>query len=222
MDGSDFKLTRNLLGVIREERKARLEKLDSLLAEHQADVWWIHEEPVINELYLMLLVSIRHQLERGLVFLSARRDADRQELTVEELEQCVQDERKALWDKKKGWVRLEKRLKLKEHPEWSRGLKALQLLANSYKHDPLPGPDRALLKHRSLDCEIPYASLSESREFRAGLARYLGLQEGSNYSEITEFFLQLVEDFLGKLRESLSLAEVKPFALKPNLDQLLR
>ena len=59
------KIARATLNVIRKERKRRLASLpdDPLAAD---DLWPSADEVFVNELCLMLLVAIRHQVEREL------------------------------------------------------------------------------------------------------------------------------------------------------------
>jgi hypothetical protein len=145
----------------------------------------------------MLLVSIRHQVERGLVSLATLAGSGGRALRHDEYQQLLKKTRKKA---QKAWKEtIVDRLSLKAFREWSRSVECLRLLANSYKHNPLASPDRVLLAHLGLDTSPPYAPLAESETLRKGLARYLQLQADADYCDIADEFLARAGRFLAEV-----------------------
>lgn len=68
----DTRVAKHVIDVIRAERDSRLARLVAEEPELANALWHVYDEPFINELCLMLLVAIRHQVERELVLLTAR------------------------------------------------------------------------------------------------------------------------------------------------------
>ncbi len=194
------------------------------------DQWLFTDAPFVNELCLMLLVALRHQVERELVLLSARLADDGDEISVEQYHNNVQKERKLL-KKRDGWKRVLKRLDVKPCKE-TKVLEVLRLLSNSYKHDPFVKPDIKLIKLLSLPSEWPkkknatsdttsggsrspappkkkhYAALPESSSLQEAFAVFVGLGKDADYCDITERFVESTSKFLEGLK---SRTKVRPF-----------
>ena len=88
-------------------------------------------------------------------------------------------------------------------------MKTLQLLANSFKHNPSGQPDKQLLKHLNLALTVKYASLPESRCFRAGLATSLNLTKDADYCEIADELLHRVDRLFADVRKTAPLRKIK-------------
>ncbi len=209
----DTKIAKETLKVIREERKGQLAKLP----DHQDaayDQWLFYVEPFVNDLCLMLLVAIRHQVERELLSLAARVTNDGKTITTERYRERVQEIRSL---KKGCWPEISKTLGLPSFPDWNGSMKTLQLLANCYKHEPSQGPEKKLLKHLGLDQTREYAPLPESGCFREGLALYLKLDKNTDYCDIAEELLKQADGFLASVQQQPNIRKVKwaPVSLHP-------
>lgn len=197
------------------------------------DQWLFTDAPFLNELCLMLLVALRHQVERELVLLAARLADDGSEITVEQYHKNVHKERELLKERD-GWKRIFRRLDVKSCKE-TKLLEALRLLSNSYKHDPFVKPDVKLLKLLNLPSEWPkkktattamsdgtsigsqspktpkkknYAPLPGSSSLQEAFAVFVGLGRDADYCDITERFVESVNEFLEGLK---SRTKVRPF-----------
>lgn len=173
------------------------------------DEWQFHHEPFINDLCLMLLVTIRHQVERNLVKLAARVTGHGNPLDREEYVKRVTEERMALKTTDKGWKSLVSKLKLKSLPEWASSMETLRLVANNYKHAPSERPDVDLLRHLHLDRRRNYASLPESNAVRERLAKSVRLRTNADYCDIAEEMLRRAR-FLKDVAGQPGLSRVKP------------
>jgi hypothetical protein len=151
-----------MVSVIRAERQRRLTLLKDEDGDWAYDQWLFTDEPFVNELCLVLLVAIRHQIERELLRLLARLTVGGNEVGGSEYRRRLRNERKLL-RKRDGWTNAIARLDLRTFPEWHSSIETLRLLANRYKHDPLGDPDEGLLKHLQLDL-TKCASLPETLE----------------------------------------------------------
>jgi hypothetical protein len=206
-------VVKDLIAVIRTERDRRITTLKDEHPDYAVDRWLFTDEPFLNELGLVLLVAIRHQLERELIRLAARVTDDRHEMSGDEYRQRIEDERERL--RTEGWKSLIAKLRLQAFPEWNTSLKTLQLLANDYKHNPSHGPGEDLLKQLGLNPIISrsptvrYAPLPESRHFREALALSLNLDSGADYSAIADEFLSRAERLLEDVEQQLGLSPVK-------------
>jgi hypothetical protein len=110
-------VVKDLIAVIRTERDRRITTLEDEHPDYPADRWLFTDEPFLNELGLVLLVAIRHQLERELIRLAARVTDDRHEMSGDEYRQRIEDERERL--RTDGWKFLIARLRLQAFPEWT-------------------------------------------------------------------------------------------------------
>ena len=210
----DTKLARETLSVIRKERKQRL----ASLPDHPdaADAQWLFsDEPFINELCLILLVAIRHQVERELLSLASRATDDGATLTHEQYRARVKAIRQRL-RQKDGWMAVCSTLRLDSFPDWNDAMETLRLLANCYKHAPSQGPEPDLLRHLQLDEARNYAPLPESSGVREGLTLSLGLGKETDYCEIAEEFLSRADRFLKGVQEQPFISRVKWGPVSPS------
>jgi hypothetical protein len=210
----EIRIFHEIIAIIRTEANRRDKDLKSLPKDAAYDHWLFVDQPFVNELCLMLLVSLSHQVESELVLLVERIVNDtRQEIAVDEYRVNVEKRRKHLKEKKgNGWVKLYKDLGVKSgEPE---PLKVLRLLANSYKHDPFMLPDTQLLTllklpdKREFPCrayksKVVYASLSESCLLQKGLANFFHLAENADYCDIAAQFVDFASRFLAGLKNNM-------------------
>jgi hypothetical protein len=198
-----------MVEVIRAEQKRILAHLDQEDQDIAYDQWLFHEGPFLNDLCLTVIVGIRHHVERELVQLAALTCGNGVVLSSKQYRQNVQTEREVL--QRSGWAALIKKLHLDSFPEWKSSMKALQLLANSYKHDIWLVPETKMLAHFGLDQSLNYMPIPESDCFREGLAQYLGLpKERADYCSIAEEFLNRAERFLQDVSKQPMMSGVKP------------
>src|SRR5712691_11701981 len=201
----DTKAAKDVIQVIRKERKRRLRRLpdDPDAADY---VWRYTDEPFVNDLCLMLLVAIHHQVERELVGLAARMTGDGQPLSLAEYQRQVQIER----DQWRTWKTRRKtitKLKLESRAEWT-SMETLRLLANSNKHA-VRRPHDDLLGHLKLDLKRNYAPLAESDGVRERLATSLDLDNGADYCAIAEELLERADRFLTAVKKQPGLSKVR-------------
>lgn len=213
-------ILQEMINVIRMEQDRRSSILKDQDPNIAYDQWLFTDEPFLNELCLMVLVTLRHQIERQMVALSARADKSGKEISGEQYQEKVKQLQKTNkkgktigWDWPKIWKRLNKQIYQKYRP-----IEALRLLSNSYKHDPSMEPDEELLSFLSLETGVNYASLSESDELRKGLAVLIGLSEDADYCEIVKQFIEIASHFLAEMETQTKLSKVKwgPVSLNPN------
>jgi hypothetical protein len=202
---------KEMIEVIRKEERRRAVLLSEEDPDFVRDRWLFIEEPFVNEMCLMLLLALRHLLEREMVSLAARALDNKAEISREEYEQEIENlriERKSKridqWDMKK----IEKRLNLKVQKGY-KSIEALRLLVNCYKHDPSMVPDRRLLDWLEIQTGIKYAPLPESDSLREGLAVFIGLSKDATYCDIAERFLDIATEFLLSIESRTELSEVR-------------
>ena len=209
-------IMKEMIDVIRVERKQRSDRLDDEDPNIAYDQRWMFDEPFINEMCLMVLVALRHQVERRLAFLAARVDV-RPTITRKQYQQNVKDQRKHFktrGKKQNGGKNVIATLNLNSFPAWNTSMKTLQLLSNCLKHEPTQAPDENLLDHLNLPLKpkgrhiIGYSSLPESRCFREGLAISIDLPKDADYGMIADTFIDLAEQFLKNVQQGTVLARV--------------
>ena len=155
--------------------------------------------PFVNELCLMFMVALRHQVDRELVGLAARAADDGNEISGQQYREEVRKLRQDL-EKRGAWKKLVKtRLKL-ETCKGHKWMEALRLLANSYKHSPSMQPDQTLLSWLKLESGVPYGTLLESQFLQKGLAAYIRLGEDATYCDIAERFVNIAADYLADVQ----------------------
>jgi hypothetical protein len=216
-------ILKDMIAVIRIEQERRSAKLENEDPNLAYDQWLFTDGPFLNELCLMFLVTLRHQIERELVGLAALADEGDKEISNEQYQENI----KQLQIKREGkikywnWKKIEKKLKL-ESCEKYKFIKSLRLLSNSYKHDLSLKPDERLLDLLSLETGVKYAPLLESDAFRAGLADFLGMEKDSDYCDIAEQFMDIVSAFLVEVENRIRLSKVKWRAISLDPDDSAR
>lgn len=205
----DTSVAKHVIDVIRAEQDSRLARLVAEEPELANALWHVYDEPFINELCLMLLVAIRHQVERELVLLAARVTSDGRELDTDQYRQKVEQ-----LSQPGNWKKLKSKLQLTSFAEWE-AMETLRLLANAYKHAPSTTPSKDLLKHLGLDLGGEYASLPESPTFREGLAASLDLQCDSDFCDIADELLARAGRFLTDVQAQVKLSPIKKLRVVP-------
>jgi hypothetical protein len=204
----DIKVAREILSVIKSERRRRRVLLSGENDDYAYDQWRFDDLPFINELCLTLLVAVLHQVERELVLRAARVSADGAPIDKDVYQERVRQRRKDFRERRMSNVAAELGLTI---PDW---LEALRLVANCYKHDPSARPDEKLLNHLRLPLKPNeplvewYASLSESQLFLDGLAAFLDVREDADYCAVTEDLLSRTEEFMADIERSGRLSPV--------------
>jgi hypothetical protein len=205
----DFKMARDMIGVIGTERRDRFNRLKNEEPDFAHDQW-LSDESFISDMCLMVLVALRHQLERELIFLAARANVDT--ITHQEYRQKIIGLRQEI--KENGWKNLIKTLNLDSFAVWRTSMETLRLLANCVKHEPTQEPDEMLLKHLNLPSKptgpmlVGYAPVPDSDSFREGLAVSVDLELDADYCTIAEAFAILTDQFLKQVRQETKLARV--------------
>lgn len=207
----DTTVAKGMIRVIRAEKKRRLTRLSDEDSEAAYDQWISFDELFVNELCLILLVAIRHQVERELVLLAACVTNDGKDLDRKQYQQNVKAEREGLKKNKKdggGWEPLITKLKLESFTEWASSMETLRLLANCCKHDPSRKPDQKLLAHLKLK-PANYMPLPESSCFQEGLAASVNLPNKADYCAIAEKLLNRAERFIADVQKQPMVSRVK-------------
>jgi len=210
----DAKLMRSIIDVIKAEEKKRSKRRSKLDANLAYDHWLFNDLPFVNELYLMLLVAISHQIEKELLLLAARAGDGATEMTRAHYDREIE----SLLNKKNAerWKTIEKRLSLQRSPEYTK-LRLLRLLANSYKHNPFCKPSKKLLEEIDPETHVNYAALPNSQAIMRAFCGSLGLENEAGYSRVAEEFVTIFERFLAKVKGTVPLRplERKPVSLRP-------
>jgi transcriptional regulator with XRE-family HTH domain len=201
---------KEIIAVIRADQQRRLLLLNDN-PDFAYEQWIDNDEPLINELCLMLLITLRHQVERDLVGFAALAADNGKAISAQEYEERVRQLRK--FNKKSQsigwkWDDIEARLNLKSCQEY-KSVEALRLLANSYKHDPSLEPSEELKDFLDLP-RVSYLALPASGLFREKLAASIGLAEDALYCDIAECFVDLAVAFLGSVKGRIRLSTIKP------------
>ncbi len=206
----EMRILQDIITVIKGEQQRRSELLTDEDPDFANDQWLFRDMPFVNELCLMLLVTLRHQVERELVRLAARAADDRKEISGQQYQEKVEQL------KRKGWKKINARLNLNSFAAYEH-MEALRLLANSYKHDPSMEPDEELLKLLKLKTGVNYAPLPESHSLQEGLAAFVGLGKDAAYCDTAERFVDIAGNFLADVQNRTNVSRVKwgPVSLKP-------
>jgi hypothetical protein len=208
-------ILKEMIAVVRDEQRRRASLLTDQDPNFAYDQWLFKDEPFLNELCLMMLVTLWHQVEREMVKLAARAADDVKEIGLQQYQENVRKVRETL--RRKGWKTIKGKLKL-ESCEGHKSMKALRLLANSYKHDPSMVPDDKLLECLKIETGVNYAPLPESDSLREGLAAFIGLGKDTAYCDIAEQFVDIASNFLVNVQSRTKLSPVKRggASLKPS------
>ncbi len=217
----EVRLLKELTAVIRTEQRRRAELLRDEDPDFAYDQWIFNDEPLLNELCLMFLVTLRHQIERELVWIAALAADDGREIEGEQYRERVEELRVGLinWD----WKRIGGRLKLKACTEYQ-AMEVLRLLSNSYKHDLSVDATEELRTLLRLDAKFNYAALPESGAVREAIAVCVGLGKDSGYWDIAERYVDLASRFLANIKSRTQLSKIKhkPTRVSLNPDDFLR
>ena len=200
-------ILKDMIAVIRTEQLRREVSLTGEDPNFADDQRLFRDAPFVNELSLMLLVALRHQVERELVGLAARATGDGKDISGQQYEEKVRQVRGEL-RKQGGWKAMSAQLRL-ECWKGHTSMEVLCLLANSYKHNPSFEPDRELLEFLKLETGVPYLPLPESQVLQDRLAVFNGLGNGVNYCDIAERFVDIASDFLEDVQKHTKLSPVK-------------
>lgn len=199
------KMAQEVIRIIRVERNERLERLERLeRAKTEEDDYYyqIIEEPFINELCLMLLVAIRHEIERELTIFIAKKTSERKGHTHYDFGEWVKEERKRLDGlvREKGWSAFYSELELETGTrKW---LEILRELSNSCKHDAW-GCSKRLIRKLNLPEKQLYMAPAESPSIREALAKSVGLASDADYLTIAETFVNLASALLSNFKVNL-------------------
>jgi hypothetical protein len=178
------KLIRSLVEFVKTEERNRATARESMSPEAAYDHAIFYDNPLTNELYLLVLLFMWHDIEKEIVLASARSGVqDSSPISRDDFRKEV--ERLAGLTFEKRRIEIEKRLPTIDRPSWDL-LDLLRLLANSFKHDPFDKPDHRLLGRLSLAPNMNYATLAESGAVRYGLGRFLGIGDDVSFAEIVE------------------------------------
>jgi hypothetical protein len=195
-------LLKEVIAVIRTEdaRRASLpvEGPDTAMYEES------RHGSFVNELCLMLLVTLRHEVERELVGLAARAADDGKEISGKRYQE---NERELRVGKGWDWKKISEKLSIKSCQRHT-CMEALRHLANSCKHDPSMKPDENLLNLLNLT-RRNYASLPDSLELQQALAGFVGLDKYAAYCEIAERFVDIASAFLQEVRSRTKVSPVE-------------
>jgi hypothetical protein len=178
------KLIRSLTEFIRAEEDSRESLRASMSAEAAHCQAIFHDAPLTNELYLLVLLFMWHEIEKEIVLMAALSSVQNSSpLTRDDYQKEVEHLGGMRYEKRK--IEIERRLPALDARSWDL-LDLLRLLANSFKHDPFDKPDHRLLKRLRLPENMNYASMAESGAVRSGLAQFLGIGDEATFSEIVE------------------------------------
>jgi hypothetical protein len=158
--------------------------------EQALDAWLRLDEPFFDEMCLMLMIAVWHQVERVLVDAAARIPR-RGETAISR--DTYQSRRHALRTHTASPVQNAARmLRLDNRAEWS-ALETLRRLAHRDKHE---GGRIEPVSPRGKR-PAPNGSLAESDAVRGELARSVDLHELADYREIAGAFINRAEKVLG-------------------------
>jgi len=203
----DARFFKGVIAVITDEQERRALLLSDEDPNLVDDQWLFRDLPFVNELCLMLLVALRHQVERELVGLAARASDDGKQITGQQYWARVRDVREQL-RRRDGWKDMNAKLSLESCGGYE-SMEALRLLANSWKHDPSMGPDQKLLRLLKLKPEDTYAQLPESLALQKGLAVFVGLNNDATYCDIAGRLVDIADGFLVEVQNRNRLSAVK-------------
>lgn len=202
-------ILKDMVEVIKGEQLRREAKTEEVDPSYGYDLWQFTELPFVNELYLMIMFALHHQVERELIKIAAKVGHPvGKEMSAIEYISALQQERESLRHGD-GWKCLSAKLKL-QHDFESDCMNILRLLANSYKHDPYLEPDKELLKLLKAKTDVKYDTLPESNALREKLATFVGLEKDVSYCYIAERFIEIADQYLKAVESRLVLSQIKP------------
>lgn len=179
------KLVKSLVELVRTEERSREDLRASMSPDASYYKATFHDDPLTNELYLLVLLFMWHELEKEIVLMAALSSAeDASPMTRDGHRQEVKRISKLKPEAKKR-AAIEKRLPALDIRAWEL-LDVLRLLANSFKHNPFGKPNRQLLERLGLPENMNHGTLSESGAVRFGLGKFLGVGDDVSFSEIVD------------------------------------
>lgn len=195
---------KEMLAVVRREQERRMllpENEDPQIASAE---WWGTDMPLLNELCLMVFVTLWHQVERELVGFAAQAGDSDNTISFEQHQENVEQLRKGRgWN----WEEINKRLRLKDLERYKE-VQALRHLSNSYKHDHLMKPGKELLNLLRSKGKVNYAPLPESDSLRRELADFVGIREGADFCDLAERFVDIASEFLADVKRQGKLSKI--------------
>lgn len=217
---------KDIIAVFRAEqqRRGKLRREAQLIVEYTSfeyDQWLFIDAPFVNELCLMLLVTLRHQVDREEIKLAALAAHDGKDISPEEYHEEVQKlkiEKKGKKTKYWNFTTIRARLKL-ESCTGDASMKTLRALANLYKHEPSMEPNKELLELLKLKKEDNYQSLPESHALQEGLAVSICLGKDADYCDIAERFVDIAKAYLADAESHIKKSPVKrgPTPFNPDI-----
>lgn len=214
----ETRILQEMIGVVKAEQQRREAQLDTTDSDYQYDRWQFVDLPFLSEMCLMILVALRHQVERELIRIAARSGGH--EISGAEYKANLQKER-VLLRRKDGWRNLEKRLKLTSC-HGGRYVEALRLLSNSYKHSPAMEPEKKLLQLLKLGTHVKYAPLPESNSLRGALGRFVGLGKDAAFCDIAEQLVREASCYVDAVQQKMTLSPIKRERVSLNPKDFLR
>lgn len=210
----ESRILKEMIAVIRTEQEHRAADLTDEDPNYAYDQWLFNDGSFINAFCLMLLVALRHQVERGLIRLAARAAHAGEEITCEQHKEQVKKLQNMGNNERR--MEIENRLELSSCKKYKH-MDVLRRLANSFKHDPSMEPNNELLKLLNLETGVPYDTLPNSDDLRKGLADLVGLEEDADYPDIAERFVNITYEFLEGVQNRTKLSPIKrsPASLNP-------
>jgi hypothetical protein len=210
----DMNIFKDMIAVIKTEKERRMALLNGEDPDFADDKWLFTDAPFLNELCLVVLVALRHQVERELVGFAARVTGEGKEISSQRYRENVSQLRPNNFV---NWEIIKDRL----DPESCTGYESMELLrflANSYKHNQSMEPSQDLLKRLNLEVGVKYAPLPDSEALRKALATFISLDEYADFCDITDRFVEIVSCFLVDVQTRTTLSSVKwgPMSLKPS------
>ena len=210
-----------MIEAITSEQLRRDCSIQDLSPEEACDQILYIDEPFINELCLIVLVVLRHYIERELLVLAARTVKGKQSISMKEFKHnlktlCNMNKKGDFtginWEKVNGKINHEKLDKFYI-------IDCLRVVSNCYKHNIRMAPNKELLELLSLDQNPDkYDSLIDSKAIQSSLARIVDVNKNASYKEIFEKFIEVADAFLKKVAEQAKPCKIsrKPVSLNPN------
>lgn len=208
------KLIKSLVEFVKAEEESRAIARESMSPEAAYDNAIFYDNPLTNELYLLILLFMWHDIEKEILLASARSAVQNSD-PISRNDFRSEVERLAGLSFEKRRIEIEKRLPVVDRNSWDL-LDLLRLLANSFKHDPFDKPDHRLLNYLSLAPNVNYATLAESGAVRYGLGRFLGIGDDASFAEIVEEIRKRCDRILFSVHAGIRPFQHERVSLNPN------
>lgn len=203
----------DMIKVIKDDQKKRDKQRKRMDPDEGYDQWLFEDQPFLNRFCLMLLVSLRHEIERALTGIAVRTNESVEEISATKyMEKIWESQHKK---NKKGQIvpkifdyrEMEKILNLKNCIKY-KYIEPLRLLSNIFKHGNPMEPDDALLESLKMDNSLNYCEIFESQKFQEGLAKFIGLERDSDFCQIVERYLNIAKDFIKEVADQNELCAI--------------